>query len=400
MLSVWFPLPADNGARLRVFHLVRGLAARFEVDFVALVDEALRPGAREALRESWGEGRGSLGLVEVVGRPPFRPRSPRALAAFLRSAPRAVNATFSAEMQEVVDRLVAERDYSVVISEEVHVARYVRSLAHLPRVLEQVELAPLFEAYDRAPSLPLRIRRGLTWWKVSRYHRELLSSFSGSTVVSEQERRHVVALVADADVRVVPNGVDLEKNAFAFATPEPDTMVYAGAPTFVFNREAVRWFAREVLPLVRRDRPDARLRVTGSFDGVPRSELPTGAGLEYTGYLVDPRPAIAGASVSVVPLRRGGGSRMKILESLALGTPVVATTKGAEGLDLVPGRELLVADGPRALADAVLSVFTDDRLRADLVANGRKAVEERYGWGPIVESFVDFVESRALGNAD
>jgi glycosyltransferase involved in cell wall biosynthesis len=182
------------------------------------------------------------------------------------------------------------------------------------------------------------------------------------------------------------------------AVPEPGTLVYAGAPTFAFNLEAVQWFARDVLPLVSAAEPACRLRVTGTYEPVA-DVVPTGAHIEYTGHLADVRPAVAGAWVSIVPLQRGGGTRLKVLESLALGTPVVSTSKGIEGLDLVPGEEVLVADDAGAFSDCVTRVLHDAALRTRLSVAGRAAVEQRHDWRPIATRFTDLVAHLAARRA-
>jgi glycosyltransferase involved in cell wall biosynthesis len=239
--------------------------------------------------------------------------------------------------------------------------------------------------------LPDRLREGLTWTKVRRYVETVVRAFDATVVVSEQEREAVHRIVPGSRVEVVPNGVDTTRNCTGLATPEVDVMVYSGAPTFGANREAVQWFASDVLPLLRAQRPEARLVVTGRVDTLPPESLPQAAGLSYSGYLEDVRPAIAGAWCTVVPLRRGGGTRLKVLESLALGTPVVSTAKGVEGLDLVAGKEVVVADSADGFANALVELMADPARRHALAAAGRQAVEARYDWKPIAARFTSLV---------
>ena len=196
-----------------------------------------------------------------------------------------------------------------------------------------------------------------------------------------------------ARIAVVPNGTDLERNPFGSDPPEPDSLIYSGALSFQSNFDAVDFFLREIFLLVQAQRPGTRLRITGGIDGVPTQQLPQHPGVTFTGYVDDIRPLIAGSMVNIVPLRSGGGTRLKILELLALGTPVVATPKGAEGLDLIPGRDLLIAEQPAEFAQAVLSLLANPELRETLRHNGRKTVEARYDFARIGESFCAFAES-------
>jgi glycosyltransferase involved in cell wall biosynthesis len=142
------------------------------------------------------------------------------------------------------------------------------------------------------------------------------------------------------------------------------------------------------------------LAITGKLDGVQVDRLPIARndGVVLTGYLADIRPTITQSWISVVPLRLGGGTRLKILESLALGTPVVATSKGVEGLDLVPERDILIADTPADFAASVLRLLQDASLREALSHNGRRTVETKYDWEIIGQQFNNFIETLVAQN--
>ncbi|MCU1429703.1 MAG: putative glycosyltransferase [Actinomycetia bacterium] len=382
--TTWFPIPADNGIKQRLWALLGGLHERFDVDLVALLDEPVAAADVAAARARCDR-------VEVVIRRPFEPRSARAMLSFFHPMPRALVASRTAAMQHTVERLVNERGYAAAIAAEVHVAQYLRSLRGLPRVLEDVELTGLRETNAGANRrLRVRLRDELTWWKVQRYVRSLLAEFDLCTTVSERERDAARQLRPSARCVVVPNGVDTQGAVRGVTPPTAATMIYAGSPTFALNREAVEWFASNVLPRVAARVDDCRLRVTGRYEPLV-GELPVDDHIEYTGHLPDVHQAVAGSWLSVVPLQRGGGTRLKVLESLALGTPVVSTSKGVEGLDLVAGEEVLVADTAEAFAAAVLEVFADPARRDALAVAGRRAVEERYDWLPIARRFTDVV---------
>jgi glycosyltransferase involved in cell wall biosynthesis len=387
VLTPWWPYPQDNGSRQRLWALIGGLREHYDVDLLGLVDEPIAPEHLEGARERCAH-------VEVVTRRPFRGRSPRALLAFFAPVPRAVIATYTPEMRAAVDRLVAAHRYDVVVVSQIHVARYAQHLRSVPRVLDDFEVGIVRDAGAGA-SFKQRARQWLTWTKVSRYAKRCAESVDVCAVVSEQERAAVLELAPNADVVVVPNGVDLERNQTGLAEPQRDVVVHAGALSFFANLEAVQWFVDDVWPKVLAARPGAQLLVTGRNDGGPAAALAGKPGVVLTGYVPDIRTTVAGAWCSIAPQLRGGGTRLKILESLALGTPVVATSKGAEGLDLVAGRDLVVADGADDFASALVRLLESDGERNALAANGRAAVEARYGWGPIVAGFVEIVDRLA-----
>jgi glycosyltransferase involved in cell wall biosynthesis len=311
----------------------------------------------------------------------FSPNRLKALLGFLSPRPRAVVDTYSQEMAALVEKTGANDAPDIVVACQLRSAPYALRLKQRPCVFEEIELTVAREQFLCQPSLTSRARYGLRWWKLSSFIGRLLRQFDGCTVVSERERDLVLNIVPEYNMlSVVPNGVDLDTYTGSFGTPKPDTLIYSGSLTYSANFDAMDFFLNDVFPQVKASRPEATLRITGRSDGVPLDRLPLGNGAELTGYLDDIRPAIAQSWMCVVPLQIGGGTRLKILEAMALGTPVISTSKGAEGLDITPGEDILIADEATEFADAVTRLLSDPALRARLAAGGRRLVEERYSW--------------------
>lgn len=384
-LSRWFPYPADNGSRIRILNLIRRLATRHEIALLSFTSSAVKPEHLAALRP-W------CARIETVPYQAYRPGSWRALAGFLDGRPRSVVDTFSHELAVRAVQLARDWSPDLVLASQIDMAPYALDLECRARVLEELELNALYHAFTRARGLK-RLRAGLTWWKLARYVRRILAAFDLCTVVSESERQRVLAIAPAARrVEVVPNGLDLADYRQDYGPPEAETLIYAGALTYSANFDAVNYFLREIYPCILARRPAVRFTVTGSLEGVPVQRLPHPPGLQLTGYLDDVRPAVARSWVSVVPLREGGGTRLKIFESLALGTPVVTTGKGAEGLELTHGREALIADTPEQFAGAVLALLADPQLRERLSREGRRAVAARYDWRSICDRLDQLLE--------
>lgn len=390
-LSTWFPYPPNNGSKIRIYNLLRALSKKHEVVLLSFAENG----------EVSEESRRALGSIcqeiKVASKPVYRPTRAKALLGFFSSQPRSLVDRYSLEMEQLVRQTVEKGSIDAVITSQIDTVSYGLALAGVPRIFEEVELTVLYEPFANQPASLRKFRSGLTWWKLSNFIRSTLNAFDACTVVSEQEQTRVKEVAPGyRAIGVIPNGVDVRYNRGSFGAPEPDTLVYAGALTYGPNFDAVDFFVREVLPLIQAERPEVKLFVTGRTEGVPIGALRQNPAVHFTGYLDDIRPRIAQSWASIVPLRVGGGTRLKILESLALGTPVVSTAKGAEGLDLRPDREILVADDPAGLAAAILRLLQDRPLREKLSCAGRKVVETKYDWQIIGRNFSDFIEEVVL----
>jgi len=373
-LSRWFPYPPHNGARLRVYNLLKTLAKQYRVDLLSFAEEEIHPADRKALR-------GICRRVDIVPYRPFHPGRGRALLGFLAPRPRFLVDTYQPEITRRMCALQARTRYALVLASELDMLPYLQQAGKTPTVLEELEISSQYDAWRNEPRALPRLRRRLTWWKLSGYLRRTLPRLHGCTVVSQVERARIQrAAPAAPPPEIVPNGVDTRLYGGDFGPPEADTLIYHGALTYHANFDAVDYFLREIFPQVRARRPRVRLRITGKTDGVPLARLPLGENVTLTGYLDDIRPAVARSWAAIIPLRVGGGTRLKILEALALGTPVVSTSKGAEGLDLQDGKHLLIADNPQAFAAAVTRLLSDPALREELGSRGREQVRRLYDW--------------------
>jgi polysaccharide biosynthesis protein PslH len=388
-LSRWFPYPANNGAKIRIFNLLRHLAARHELVLLSFASEEVTTADLAVLRQYCRQ-------VAVVPYRPFQPNRLQALAGFFAAKPRSVIDTYSQELHALVEQTCREQPFDLVIASQIDMVPYAQLVHDARKIFEEIELTVFYDRFVRQQQLPHKVRSGLTWWKLSRYVAGLLRAFDGGTVVSTQEQERVRRIARDyANIQVVPNGVDVAHYAQDFGPPEPDTLIYSGALTYGPNFDAIQFFLGEIFPLIQAQRPAVKLTITGKLDGVPVERLPEHRNVMFTGYLDDIRPTLARSWVNIVPLRQGGGTRLKILEALAAGTPVVATAKGAEGLELLPEQEILRADTPAAFAATVLRLLDDADLRACLSRQGRQAVTARYDWSSIGRQFNEFIEAVA-----
>lgn len=384
IISSWCPYPPTNGAKLRAYHLLRELAPRHKITLLTFAE----PGEDRDL----GPLAALCANLRTVPGNPFKPTKPLSNLDFFKRVPRSYVQTFSPEMQRLVDLELRNQDAAMAL--EIGAAMYLRGRRTVPRIVDEIEVGSLLEDYERQPRSIARARRGLTWWKYSQFVRDLTSKFDAATVVSEIERSHLARIGCDTSrISVVPNGVD-RADLRRIRLPTPARLIYPGAVTFSANLDAVRFFVGDILPRIQQRRRDVSLQVTGDVGDVDVDDLERQSGVTFTGRVRDIKTNIAHANVCVVPLRIGGGTRLKILEAAALGTPVVATSKGAEGLKLEHERDILIADTPEDFAASTLRLLDDPWLCARLATNARKVVAEHYTWDKI-GSQLDAIINRA-----
>ena len=388
VLSTWCPYPAVNGSALRAYYLLRALATRHEIDLVAFPAPTPPDAAAvEHLRSFCRE-------VTVLPRSAFTPLR-TAGGGLFSGTPRSIVETDDPEVRDLVRRRAASADVAIGLA--LSAARYLDGAAP-PRIFEEAEPRQIEGQIARATTMAGRFRRRLTWWKHKRYLARLSASMAAVTVASDAERESVVALGVDtARVHVVPNGADGADLDRPRAVEAPPRLIYPGAITYAPNLEAVVWCLNQVMPRVRAVRPDVQLWVTGDTGDLALDRMPNRDSVHFTGRLPDVKAAIGGSAVTVVPLQVGGGTRLKVLESLALGTPIVSTTLGADGLDVADGRHLLLADTPEAFANQVLRVLDDPTLAAQLSANGRALVGATYTWQAIGQRMLAIVDEVSEG---
>jgi sugar transferase (PEP-CTERM/EpsH1 system associated) len=223
------------------------------------------------------------------------------------------------------------------------------------------------------------------WQRLRRYEAQVCRSADHVLAVSDEDAAMLRKLVSDLDVTVVPNGVDTRTYTPSLPDyPPPPTLVFTGTMDFRPNVDAVLWFAHQVLPRVREEVPEVHLFVVGQRPHRRLDSLQTRPAITLTGWVDDVRPYIAQAAVYIAPLRIGGGTRLKLLEAMAMAKPVVATRLGAEGYPVENGRELLLADTPSSFAAAVVSLLQAPKRRAELGKSARAFVERHYDWRSIV----------------
>lgn len=381
-LSRWFPYPPNNGSKLRVYHLLRGLVTTHEVTLISFFEQGdVLPDGSEnkAIRE-----------VHLVPWKPFNPSGIRSRLGYLNLKPRSMIDSFSPQMSQTIQKIIYAKDYDLVIASQIGTASYSHEFRGLPGLFEEVEIGLLYDQSENSISAIRNLRKKLTWKKHRSYLKHLLRDFRACTVVSNHEKHILTHAIPNyQNIHVIPNCIHLDDYQDIIHQSAPSSLIFTGSFRYQPNYEAMVWFVGDVLPLIQQSLPDMHLIITGDHGGFP---LPKGKNVILTGFVNDVRPLVAGSLVSLAPLKSGGGTRLKILEAMALGTPVVATTKGAQGLDVADGENILIADNAERFAEAVQSLVIDPGIRQRVTSNAHQLVREKYSWDVNLALFLDLVE--------
>jgi glycosyltransferase involved in cell wall biosynthesis len=391
-LSPWFPYPPDNGAKLRISNLLAALCDQHRVTLIAAYDPSSETHSTAKLEE----------ICESVEAIPWRlhpPLGAQRLLSYVNPRPGWALFEPSPLVRQAIEDHVRSGRYDLVVACELSMAVYAESFGRVPALLEDVELGGYRRALDREQPIGQRVRGRAYWWKFVRALETLSDRFCACTVPSEIERQ----LLKDTAprfgaVEVIPNCVDYGSYQSVQGTSRSGTLIYTGSLTFSANHEAMTFFLQKVYPLITRELPDIQLRITGRRGNRPLPVDPTDRRVVLTGFVDDVRPLIAESWVSIAPLLTGGGTRLKILEAMALGTPVVSTSKGAEGLAAENERHLMIADRPEDFASAVVRMCRDEGLAARLSTQARQLVAEHYDWSAVTPRFLELVERAANGS--
>jgi glycosyltransferase involved in cell wall biosynthesis len=389
MLAPAYPFPADDGAKRRIASVARHVARRHDLTLVSLGDAA---------PEAAPPGNGAERWRNLV--------VPHHDAGRLRTAVRACFTTrsfgqvryWNAELQAVVDRLLATERFDCVWIHMLHMAPYAGRLLRLPpgsaRPVLVLDQHNVDEQYFRSflgstTDASRKAFAALEMLKARRAQERWFPAFDAILCVSEDDLCETARFVdGRTGLVLAPNGVDLEYFApiDRGERRRPDApVVFGGSLDATMNQHAVRWFLERVFPEVARRRRGTRFWIVGRNPTPALRALASGRGATITGTVADVREYYRRAGVFVVPLHMGGGTKLKTLEAMAMALPIVSTRVGAQGLDVQSGRHLHVADDPEAFAAGRVSVVSDVAGAAALGAAARRLVERRYAWDRILD---------------
>jgi len=394
-------LPLDKGGKLRTWHLMRHLAQRHEITYLAFKEPGQPAADVDGMREV-------AARVETVTRAEPAKGTLRfyadAAMHLVDPLPYAVGKYRSREFKRRLKALLDTQSFDLVVCDFLFPAVNLPKRLPCPAVIftHNVESEIWRRHAETRTGTIEKALYGAQYRRMLRYERTTLARFEGVLAVSDADRQTFAALYPEAirqPAHVVPTGVDTDYFAPAPGAPAPPTLVFTGSMDWLPNEDAMQYFCRDILPLIRAEEPDVRLSIVGRAPTPAVKRLAEAEGILVTGRVDDVRPYMRDAMVYVVPLRIGGGTRLKIFEAMSMGKAVVSTTVGAEGLPVMDGRHVMLADEPTSFARAVVRLLRDTDARARLESAARALVLEQYDWSAVAGSLESALLRFALRQA-
>jgi len=386
-LAPRMPMPADTGGKIRTLNILKQLAKTNDVDMLTF--------SFEAEDEAHGRDLKDFGIRSILV-----PASPvgllkRLSLLFLTSVPYSVAKYQSILFAEKMRGLLEEQTYDLIHCDHIHMTHYLNLAKDIPTVIDEHNVE--YRILERCGSVEKNMIKKILYvqqaQKMKRFETQKMKEADACCAVSEDDADLLKALGGRAKISVIPNGVDTEyfrtHDEQRTANDEHLSLVFTGSMDWMPNEDAVIHFCEDVLPLIWQKEPQVKFFVVGKAPSSQIRVLGSDERIVVTGCVDDVRPYMEQAGVFVVPIRIGGGTRLKILEAMSMEKALVSTSVGAEGIAYTPGAELVTADDAPGFAGAVLHLLNDQARRQSLGQEGRRLVLEKYDWSIVGQRLLE-----------
>lgn len=384
VVTPYYPWPADTGGKLRSYHLIKGLAAHFAVDLYTVCYG--EPPATTALKQF-------CRYVQVTGLAPL-PHRYRVLQNWFDREPRSVRYFQDAQSLATIRRALADK-YDLLICDEISMANYFTDLprhAQTARIVmrQKIDYLHYQEIAESRPWGTQRLLDLLEARRLRAFEQRMMGRFHGGVVCSKGDGAIAATQGPKLAIKVIVNGADVDYFTIDRQPDPQPTLLLLGTMHYQPNIDMVLYFIQTIYPALHQARPDLQVLIVGHLPPPEIQQLGALPGVTVTGSVEDVRPYMARSWLLAVPLRLGGGTRLKIVEALAAGLPVVSTTVGAQGLEAISSDLIALADTPATFVEQTLTLLQDRVRRSELSVLGRQAVEENYSWRGLGQHYADF----------
>jgi glycosyltransferase involved in cell wall biosynthesis len=386
------PIPERSGTNIRIMNLIRGLSSKGEdVDLITFNDKSkvqddfieLKKHCRNVCLVPWEKNPKLLQLWPILQR-------------FLQWEPFILKYYEKEGFKKQLGKIASENNYNIIVIEHSVMAKYFYCLhqnhgAKTVLVMHDIAFSLYQLRYRYERNIFEKMKLLLSMLPFKKWESKMASLFDMVITVSEHDKKLLLSRMHKVDVRVVANGVNTKINQPFSREARRENILFIGAMDYEPNVDAILYFCNEIFDLIKKSRPNCNLIIVGRSPTEKIIRLGNRPGIIIAGEVKEVKPFYEKSLVAIVPLRSGGGTRLKILEAMALGTPVVSTSIGCEGLEVKNGENILVADIPSDFSQMVISLITDVALWKCISLKARALVEETYDWEKISSGYHDIL---------
>jgi sugar transferase (PEP-CTERM/EpsH1 system associated) len=376
------PFPPDKGDRIRSYNIIKWLARHHSISLMSVSHEPAHPKSYEVLREYCD----SVEVVKINS----KLSSLRSGLCLLTKNPLTLSAFYSQRFQKAVRRTLEKTKFDLIYIYSSSMAQYVLDATPIPKLMDFIDVDSQkwfdYAKQARGPMRAIYYREGIS---LRAYERLVAAQCTHNLVTSKTELKLFKTVIPNAPVMAVPNGVEMPKEPLR--SYRPNKLVFVGAMDYFPNVDAMLYFTGEIFPLIRKEIADVQLYIVGRNPPSRIRDLGKLKNVTVTGRVQEIGPFLNDAAASIVPLRIARGMQNKILEAMAHGVPVIATTIALEGIEARPGTELLLGDNARAFADMTIAVLRDKALRQSISSSAYSLVQNKYDWEQNIRGVIHLI---------
>ncbi len=376
-LSTENPFPLDHGHHLRTYHVLKALAEVHTVHFIAFTQDNSGSKYKPQLQAFCK----SVDIYKLKYRG-WRQAFLSVLNLF-SSLPLIAQKYYDTQVASRIKELIVAHKIDLVHFDLLHLAQYRKTINGLPSILvnHNVESLRVFRWSKVERNLLMKLFLRYQYSKLKKFEKKVCLEFDRCTVVSETDKEILTKLCGRGNFVIIPNGVDVHYFHASNAVPVANTLVWAGSMSGAYNRDAVIYFLEEIWPLIQNEISNTRVTFVGSSPPeILKRMAAQSVNVECTGYVEDVRPYIEKSAVFIAPLRSGSGTKVKVLNAMSQGKPVVTTAIGAEGIEAQPDEDIVIADDPAEFARKTVYFLKHSEEAKKIGQRARSLIEKKYDW--------------------
>jgi len=409
LISHILPYPPKGGCPQRNFNLLKECSSGNEIDLLAFYRQSHQQNEEE-LNKAISEMKRYCRNVEVF---PIAAERNKLIWYLLllfnlfSPLPYSVWLYRSKKMKVAIKRYIEKYNYDVLEFGEIGLAKYAENLDGYAKILihHNVESQLLYRRAQFGGNILSKIYLRIQAAKLRNFEKNTAHLFEFHTTVSADDKKTLLNISPHANIVVIPNGVDVDYFSSTNDPMDDNSIIYVGGVNWFPNYDAVMYFIKDIFPMVKKVLPGIRFHHVGyQVDDKLRKIAGESEDIVVHGFVDDVRPLITGAAVFIVPLRIGGGTRLKIVDALSMGKAIVSTSIGCEGINVADGENIAIADNPKDFAARIIELITDRDKRVKLMNNARKAAVDQYSWKSIapklMEAYRKSVDLKKKANSD